>query len=92
MNSPAKSPLVTVTEVAADALKRPQKELPPISDVVDPDALNRFISSMNTQPGDVTVVFKYAELKVIVHSDGIVYATAVDDEDETVCNRLNLYI
>ena len=90
MNSPSDRLVVTVTEVISDALETPVEELPPLCRVIDLDGLDRLVSSNeNTCATDVTVLFKYAGLKVIVHSGGLVYAAPIDAEDETAFSKMN---
>jgi hypothetical protein len=55
--------------------------------VVDPDALDKLVSSNeNTRPSRVTVTFEYAGLKVVVRSTEVVYAMPIADA-ETILNR-----
>lgn len=62
-----------VSEEAASALDIPVQELPPLSDVIDPDALRKLISpSVDLHPPGVTVIFRYAGLDVVVHSGEII--------------------
>jgi len=73
-------PTETVTEVVSDALEKPVNDLPPLSRVLDPDALNRLVSSnTSTRSPEVTVIFEYASLKVVIHSQEVVYARPIDD-------------
>jgi hypothetical protein len=69
-----------ISEAAAEALEIPIEELPPLSEVVDPDALDELVTPTTGSPATVvTVTFKYAELDVFVSSSGIVYARPVLD-------------
>jgi hypothetical protein len=75
----------TVAEIASDALETPVEELPVLFNEVDTDALERLVSpSVSTRSTSVTVVFEYAGLKVTVQSGGTVYATSIDDEDNSI--------
>lgn len=80
MRATTTQPTETVTEVVSDALKKPVDDLPPLSRVIDPDALNRLVSSnTSTRSPEVTVIFEYASLKVVIHSQEVVYARPIDD-------------
>ena len=81
MKATTTQPTETVTEVVSDALEKPVDDLPPLSRVLDPDALNRLVSSnTSTRSPEVTVIFEYASLKVVIHSQEVVYARPIDDE------------
>ncbi len=58
---------MAVFESVSDALDTPIEELPPLSQSIDPDGLDALIT--RDQSYDVTVIFSYAGLQVIVHSD-----------------------
>jgi len=74
------SPTETVTQVVSNALERPVEDLPPLSRVVDPDALDRLVSSTTgARSPEVTVIFEYASQKVIIHSQEVVYARPIND-------------
>ena len=80
MRATTTQPTETVTEVVSDALKKPVDDLPPLSRVLDPDALNRLVSpNTSTRSPEVTVIFEYASLKVVIHSQEVVYARPIDD-------------
>jgi hypothetical protein len=78
------SSIVAVTRVVSDALETPLEELPPLSQVIDVDALQHIVSANGgPRPPEVTVGFEYAGLKVFVHSGGVVYTRPIDAEAET---------
>jgi hypothetical protein len=80
MRAATTQPTEAVTEVVSDALEKPVDDLPPLSRVLDPDALNRLVSSnTSARSPEVTVIFEYASLKVIIHSQEVVYARPIDD-------------
>ena len=80
MRATTDQPTETVTEVVSEALEKPVDDLPPLSRVIDPDALDRVVSSnTSTQSPMVTVVFEYASMEVIIHSQEVVYARPIDD-------------
>jgi hypothetical protein len=80
MRATTDQPTETVTEVVSDALEKPVDDLPPLSGAIDPDALDRLVSSnTSTQSPVVTVVFEYASMEVIIHSQEVVYARPIDD-------------
>lgn len=60
-----------IAEAASDALETPMEELPPLSTAIDLDGLDAVIT--NSQSNDVTVIFSYAGLRVLVHSSNTVY-------------------
>jgi len=62
--------LVTITELVADAVDAPIKELPPLRETVDPEALTALLAHDGTD--DVTVTFTYAGRDVLVSSNGTV--------------------
>lgn len=57
-----------VTEKVAQATNREVLELPPLYDVIDPDALETVIESMS----DGEVSFVYTDYEVVVDSDGAI--------------------
>lgn len=80
--------MVTVSETVADALETPIKELPPLRNAINPDALGAIVSSKtHAQPPDVTVTFEYAGLEVFVHSGGMVYAQPIGSVSDALVNR-----
>ena len=80
MRATTDQPTETVTEVVSEALEKPVDDLPPLSRVIDPDALNRLVSSnTSTRSPEVTVIFEYASLKVVIHSQEVIYARPIDD-------------
>ena len=80
MRATTTQPTETVTEVVSDALKKPVDDLPPLSRAIDPDALDRLVSSnTSTRSPEVTVIFEYASLKVVIHSQEVIYARPIDD-------------
>lgn len=68
---------ITVAELAADALETPIEELPPLTNSIDPDALNQI--AHNDSLDDITVAFSYAGLHVSVHADKTVYVEPIHD-------------
>jgi hypothetical protein len=90
MGATTNDTVVAVTEVVSDALEAPMEELPPLSRVVDLDAVDTLVSSnASTRPPGITVTFTYAGLTVVIQSHGMVYATPIDDGGETALNRLD---
>lgn len=93
MGPTADDPVLAITEVSSDALDIPIKELPPLSGVIDLDALDRLVSpNVDRRPPGVTVTFEYAGLTVIVQSRGMVYATPITDEGDTEVNRRSFHL
>ena len=80
MRAVTAQPTEAVTEVVSDALEKPVDDLPPLSRAIDPDALDRLVSSnTSTQSPEVIVVFEYASMEVIIHSQEVVCARPIDD-------------
>lgn len=60
-----------IIEAVSEALERPVETLPPLSESIDVSGLEAL---MTDEPAhDVTVIFPYAGLRVLVHSDQTVY-------------------
>lgn len=59
-------------------------ELPPLSTVIDPDALETILDAPETEPTpDVMVTFEYAGLRVFAHPGNIVDARPIRRRRET---------
>lgn len=61
---------VPIAETVFGSLETPASELPPLSDAIDLDALESLVPTEASR--DVTVVFSYEGLRVIVHSGRVV--------------------
>ena len=74
-----------VVSAVADARERSSLELPPLYEVIDPDALDSLFDSSGSsgKGGPGRVVFMFDECEVVVHSDGEVDATAMDVQTPT---------
>lgn len=72
-----------VIAAVADALDVDPLELPPLYDVVDPDALDQLFDHGSPAGGNGPgrVVFTMADCEVVVHSDGSVDVTAPVDRN-----------
>lgn len=64
--SSVNSPSTAIIKKIAFATDTPAEDLPPLYDVLDPDALNGLVSSLTT---DGQVEFRYAGYKVTVQAD-----------------------
>jgi len=74
---------MAVTETVSEAVETPVTELPPLSRVIDPDALNRLVShAESSEPPELTIAFEYTGLTVVVHASGMVYTTPIDDRGD----------
>lgn len=71
MAIPPDEPLMAVAEVVSDALETPIEELPPLSESVDLEGVDRLVTDHPSH--DVTITFSYAGLRVLVHSGPTVY-------------------
>ena len=69
-----------VVSAVADAREKSSLELPPLYEVIDPDALDSLFDSSGSsgKGGPGRVVFMFDDCEVVVHSDGEVDATAMD--------------
>lgn len=71
-----------VFTAVADARDEDPLELPPLYDVIDPDALDQLfdhgVTGRQTGPGRVN--FRLADCEVVVHSDGEVEVTAAEKQ------------
>lgn len=74
MGQPASQISVTVAEMVSEAREPSLEEIPPLAEVVDPDALDALVpATADDPPPDVTVTFSYAGLRVVVRSGEMVY-------------------
>lgn len=78
---------VTVSETVSDALGEPVDALPPLSDAIDTDGLSAMVT--DDQSHDVTVMFSYAGMRIVVCPDSTVYvhplrASRTDSPDKYV--------
>lgn len=73
------NPSVTVVLSVAAHSNSKTSDLPPLTDVVDPDALDKFIFSMN----EGSVTFPYADFRVTVDADGSVSVEPTEDRSST---------
>lgn len=67
-----RSTAVTVVQTVAEAAGEDPRDLPPLGERVDPDALCNLLSD---PASDVRVEFQYADHRVLVGPDGEVSAT-----------------
>ena len=75
METPSNEITVSVSEAASEVLETPIEELPPLSDVIDPDALDTLGSTTRDGPPPcITVIFEYAGVELVVRLDEMVYA------------------
>jgi hypothetical protein len=73
MGTPPNDVISAVSEEAACTLDIPIHELPPLSDVLDPDALDNLLASTASfQSPGITVSFRYAGLDVFIHSQEVI--------------------
>ena len=64
--------LTVLSETLAAATGRPFEELPPLYDVVDPDAIDQLFDRQHVRNGQKTAVlsFNYLQWNIFVRSDG----------------------
>lgn len=60
-----------LVEAIAEAKDVAISDLPPLSDTIDLDALERLLA--DDQPDGLTVSFTHAEMRVVVHSADLIY-------------------
>lgn len=86
-NSPSGNSAVSQRVVAAvaDARDVDPLELPPLYDVIDPDALDQLFAqdARGSEKGPRRVIFVVAGCEVVVHSDGGVDVTVSGEREST---------
>lgn len=83
MGTPSNEIILRVSEAVSDALETPVDELPPLSDVIDPDGLDAIVSTTEDPPSrSVTLRFEYAGVELFIHSDDIIYVQPIDQVPE----------
>lgn len=81
MDQPPDNIGVTIAEMAASHHGVPVEMMPPISETIDPDALETMINPGRTDPApDLYLSFTYASLRVQLRSDETVIVTSQRDE------------
>lgn len=79
MATPSNEIILRISETVSESLDIPVNELPPLSDVIDPDGLDAIVSTTDSAPaGAVSVRFEYAGLELFIHSDDIIYVQPID--------------
>lgn len=66
--------IMTAVTVAAGT---PMRELPPLSEAINPDGLRSLVTGESSH--DVTITFAYAGQRVVVHADSTVYVCPIQD-------------
>lgn len=81
MHNPSNEIGVTVAEMAASELETPIKEMPPLGERIDTDALEGLVSSVATEPpSNLNVTFSYANTWVQIRSGRTVYVSPSRDD------------
>lgn len=65
-------PSETVVTAVATLTDRPQHELPPLWEAIDPEALDDLFQGAGNVPGDGHLAFDYANHRVTVRATGLV--------------------
>jgi hypothetical protein len=73
--SPAEEMALPILEAVADAIGTPITALPPLSGAIDLDGLDAIVTDADAH--DVTVTFRYAGHRVLVHSSETVYVRPI---------------
>lgn len=81
MVPPRNETVVSIIQMVADASDTRVEALPPLTDIIDPDALDTIATS--DLPGDVTVTFTYTGRDVLVRSGNTVYVKPVHGQSLT---------
>lgn len=66
------SPIEVIIEAVAEAASVDPLKLPPIYDIVDPDAVNKLFSPRNATRAGQYFSFKFEEWIVSIHADGVI--------------------
>jgi hypothetical protein len=83
MDPPPDKLTIRISRAASVALETPIEELPPLSEAINPDALESLIVPTPTDSAsNVTVTFSYAGLHVFVQTDNTVYVRDIREIDE----------
>lgn len=77
MDHPPSEILTRVTTAVAVAAGTPMRDLPPLSQAIDPDGLRSLVTGEASH--DVTITFAYAGQRVCVHADNTVYVRPIRD-------------
>lgn len=85
MGTPSNEIILRVSEAVSEALGTPIDELPPLSDVIDPDGLDAIVSTTEDPASRaVTLRFEYAGLEIFIHSEDIIYVQPIDQVPENL--------
>lgn len=74
------SPINTVVNAVAEVTDQSPLEMKPLSEVIDPDALNQLFSSRNGS-SSVSLTFEYCEHVITVTADRIQVAAPTSADD-----------
>lgn len=72
------TPSMDVVSAVAERLNHDRTELSPLSDVVDPDALDALLADRTDAAGHLQVRFTYCGMTVTVRRNGTVEVTETD--------------
>lgn len=78
-----------ITEAVSEAVDTPVETLPPLSDAIDLEGLETLMT--DNPAHDVTVIFAYAGLRVLVHSDRTVYVRPLQNAQGSPSSETNKY-
>jgi hypothetical protein len=80
MGPPSDELTVSISKAASDVLETPIEELPPLSDAIDPDALDAFVGSVSSTRGepDLSITFSYNNYDVTVTGTGSISLTKAE--------------
>lgn len=75
------SPTVAVISAVSAVENTPPDELPPLSDSLDPDAINAIIEATDSSDGTVSVTFTYCNYEVVLFQRGELRLGPTADSD-----------
>lgn len=71
MKLPPDDTIIRIVETVSEASETPIEELPPLANSINVDALASLVTGNPTH--DVTIIFSYDDMRVLVHSGNTVY-------------------
>lgn len=75
MKTPPDETTLRIAEAVSDVVGTPIEELPPLSEVINPEAVAALVAENHSQ--DVRITFSYAGVRVLVHSGATVYVRPI---------------
>jgi len=79
--------IMSIAETVSSTLERPIEDLPPLSEYINPEAIQTLISDDASE--NVTITFQYAGLRVLVRSGHTVYIRPLRKESDHSFERVS---